>query len=68
VISEPTALLADVAHRLLVPHAHPRTTAVTVLFAGFLLVCYLSTLALAALHPNDDAAERDETRRRAAAA
>jgi uncharacterized membrane protein len=49
VLSEPTALLADVAHRVLVPHAHPRTAAVTILFAGFLLIAYLSILSLAAL-------------------
>jgi len=68
ILSEPTALLADVGHRLLVPHAHPRTTAVTILFAGFLLIAYVSVLALAALHGNGNTGGRDGDGRRATTA
>jgi uncharacterized membrane protein len=45
----PFTLLADVAGRLLNPLAHPKTTAVTVLFWSFLLLAYLSFVAMAAL-------------------
>jgi uncharacterized membrane protein len=45
----PFTLLADVAGRLFNPFAHPKTTAVTVLFWSFLLLAYLSFVAMAAL-------------------
>jgi uncharacterized membrane protein len=52
--SRPAALLADVAGRVFNPLAHPRTTAVTVLFAGFLLLAYVTMLALARFHDGAD--------------
>ena len=52
--SRPASLLADVAGRLFNPLAHPRTTAVTVLFAGFLLLAYVTMLALARSHDGAD--------------
>ena len=52
--SRPAALLADVAGRMLNPLAHPRTTAVTVLFATFLLLAYTAVLAFAAVQYNQD--------------
>ena len=55
--SRPTALIADVASRVLNPLAHPRTAAVTVLFAMVLLLVYLALIALpAALHDHPDPA------------
>ena len=54
VFSRPAALAMDVAGRLLNPLAHPRTTAVTVLFAGFLLLAYVTLLALTALGRGDE--------------
>jgi uncharacterized membrane protein len=56
--SRPAALLADVAGRLFNPLAHPRTTAVTVLFAGFLLLAYVTMLALARFHDGADGNQR----------
>ena len=47
--SRPAALLADVGGRIFNPLAHPRTTAVTVLFATFLLLAYAAVLAFAAV-------------------
>jgi uncharacterized membrane protein len=44
--SRPAAVIADVAGRIFNPLAHPRTSAVTVLFAGFLLLAYVTLLAL----------------------
>lgn len=55
VFLSPTAVLADVAVRLLHPLAHRQTYAVTVLFSAFLFICYL-TLAPAHLR---DAAEHE---------
>jgi len=52
--SRPAALLADVAGRLFNPLAHPRTTAVTVLFAGFLLLAYVTVMTLARSHDGAD--------------
>jgi uncharacterized membrane protein len=49
--SRPMTLLADASSRLLNPLAHPRTTAVTVLFWSFLLLAYLSVVAMASLRP-----------------
>jgi uncharacterized membrane protein len=51
--SRPMALLGDVAGRVLNPLDHPRTTAVTILFGSFLLLAYLSVLALASLRPGE---------------
>ena len=58
--SQPATLLADVAHRLLFPLSHPRTTAVTVLLASFLLLAYLTIVALAAVQQKAYAAERSQ--------
>ncbi len=44
--SRPFSLLADVLDRMINPFAHPRTSAVTVLLAAFLLLGYLSLIAL----------------------
>jgi uncharacterized membrane protein len=49
--SQPITLLADVTSRLLNPIAHPQTTAVTVLFWSFLMLAYLSVVAMASLRP-----------------
>jgi uncharacterized membrane protein len=51
--SRPAALAADVAGRVLNPLAHPRTTAVTVLFAGLLLLAYVTLLALTRIRDVD---------------
>jgi len=55
VFLSPTAVLADVAGRLLHPLAHRQTYAVTILFSAFLFICYL-TLAPAC---HRDAAEHE---------
>ena len=52
--SQPLALLADVAGRVLNPLDHPRTTAVTILFWSFLLLAYLGMTALASTRPGTD--------------
>lgn len=44
--SRPAALLADVLGRVLNPIDHARTTAVTVLLSGFLLLAYVSLAAV----------------------
>jgi uncharacterized membrane protein len=44
--ARPLALLSDVLSRIFNPFAHPRTTAVTVLLTTFLLLGYLSLVAL----------------------
>ena len=46
VVVQPFALFPDVAARLAHPLSHPRTSAVTVGFAAFLLLAYLSLIAL----------------------
>jgi uncharacterized membrane protein len=46
VFFRPGHLLSDVASRLLTPWAHPRTAATTVLMATFLLLAYLTLVAL----------------------
>ena len=55
---QPATLLADVGSRLLFPLSHPRTTAVTVLLASFLLLAYLTIVALATVQQKTDAADR----------
>ena len=47
----PATLLSDVAARVLNPLEHARTTAVTLVLAAFLLLAYLSIMALAAARP-----------------
>jgi len=44
IVLHPRAVLTDVAVRLVNPMAYPRTLGVTVVFAAFLFVCYLSLL------------------------
>lgn len=44
IVLHPRAVLADVAVRLVNPMAHPRTIGVTVVFAAFLFVCYVTLL------------------------
>jgi uncharacterized membrane protein len=51
VFSRPMTLLADVTGRVFNPLEHPRTTAVTLLFWAFLLLAYLSVVAMGALRP-----------------
>jgi uncharacterized membrane protein len=49
--SQPVTLLSDVTSRLLTPWAHPRTAATTVLLATFLLLAYLTMVALMNARP-----------------
>ena len=59
VVFQPAPLLADVAARVFQPWSHPRTSAVTFGFAAFLLLAYLSLLALIRLgSPAEGAPER----------
>ncbi len=44
IVLHPRAVLADVAVRLINPLAYPRTIGVTVVFAAFLFVCYVTLL------------------------
>jgi uncharacterized membrane protein len=46
VVTQPFALFPDVAARVAYPLSHPRTSAVTIGFAAFLLLAYLSLIAL----------------------
>lgn len=46
VIVQPAPLFADIAARVFQPWSHPRTSAVTFGFAAFLLLAYLSLIAL----------------------
>jgi uncharacterized membrane protein len=49
---QPRSVLADVVIRLADPLNHPRTIGVTLLFAAFLLVCYLTfTIIPSPEHP-----------------
>ena len=51
ILVDPVGLLRDVAIRVANPFDYPRTIGVTVLFAGFLTVAYLTLILLpAALH------------------
>jgi uncharacterized membrane protein len=57
ILVQPVPLLGDVAARVFQPWSHPRTSAVTLGFAAFLLLAYLSLVALIRLgSPGDDAA------------
>lgn len=56
--SRPMTLLSDVLGRLFNPLDHPRTTAVTILLWSFLLLAYLSVVALASLRPAPQRAMR----------
>jgi uncharacterized membrane protein len=49
--SQPVSLLSDVTSRLLTPWAHPRTAATTVLLSTFLLLAYLTLVALMNARP-----------------
>lgn len=55
--TQPHTLLPDVLGRVVNPIAHPRTTAVTILFAAFLLMAYATMAALMRLRrePASDA-------------
>jgi uncharacterized membrane protein len=50
VLTRPHRLLADVAARVVDPLSHPRTAAATVGLAAFLLLAYLTLIALMRLH------------------
>ncbi len=54
-LTQPLALLTDVGSRVLYPLSHPRTSAVTVGFAAFLLLAYLSLVALIRVGSPSDA-------------
>jgi uncharacterized membrane protein len=54
--TQPHALLPDVLGRIVNPLAHPRTTAVTILFATFLLMAYATLAALMRLRREPAAA------------
>jgi uncharacterized membrane protein len=54
--ARPLTLLSDVVDRMINPFAHPRTSAVTLLLTGFLLLGYLSVVALMQLNPRREAA------------
>lgn len=56
--TKPGTLLPEVFGRMLNPLDHPRTTAVTLLFAAFLLLAYLTVLAMTHLWCDRCAAER----------
>lgn len=55
--ARPLSLLADVADRALNPLAHPRTTAATLGFAAFLLLGYLTLLAIMRMSAAEKAGE-----------
>jgi uncharacterized membrane protein len=54
VIAHPFSLLADVLDRMFNPLAHPRTSAVTIVLSMFLLLSYLSLLAMMRLRTAED--------------
>ena len=47
VVAAPGALLADIAHRVLHPFAHPTTLVMTVVFGGMLTLGYVALRAVA---------------------
>lgn len=51
VVTQPGRLLADVTARVLYPSEHPRTWAVTAVFAAFLFVAYVTLREVARLEP-----------------
>jgi uncharacterized membrane protein len=53
-LAKPVSLASDVSDRVFNPLAHPRTSAVTIGFAAFLLLAYLSLVALMRLGPAAD--------------
>lgn len=59
VLSNPEPLLMDIAHLLLNPLDHPQTVGVTVFFGAFLLLGYLTMIAL--VHMQSDAEIVKET-------
>ena len=62
VLTQPLALSTDIASRIFNPLSHPRTAATTVGFAAFLLLAYLSLIALIRLGWPADGSTDDETR------
>lgn len=54
IFARPASLLGDVFDRMINPFAHPRTSAVTVGFAVFLLLGYLTLVALMRLGDTDE--------------
>ena len=51
--------MADIVGRVFYPLAHPRTTAVTIMFAGFLLLAYVTMLALATVRDGHEPNRRN---------
>jgi uncharacterized membrane protein len=56
VVAHPLSLLSDVFSRMFNPLAHPRTSAVTVFLSMFLLLSYLSLLAMMRLRAAEEEA------------
>ena len=54
-LTRPLSLLSDVTDRMINPLAHPRTLGATILLAGFLMLGYLSLVALTRLGNADPA-------------
>jgi uncharacterized membrane protein len=54
-LTRPLSLLSDVFDRMINPLAHPRTLGATILLAGFLMLGYLSLVALTRLGSSDPA-------------
>ena len=54
--AQPLSLLTDVLDRVFNPIAHPRTSGVTVVLSAFLLLSYLSLLAVMRLRAGEEAA------------
>lgn len=58
VLSNPEALLMDIAHLVLNPLDHPQTLGVTALFGAFLLLGYVTLVAL--VHADDRLAHQEQ--------
>ncbi|MDA0323830.1 MAG: DUF1361 domain-containing protein [Verrucomicrobia bacterium] len=50
ILANPGGLGFDIADRLLNPTSHPRTVGITILFAAFLTMCYVTTRHVGRLH------------------
>lgn len=55
-VTQPRSILADVAPRLLDPLGHRQAYGVTLMFAAFLLVCYLTFVSVQHHEPHDSGA------------
>ncbi len=62
IIADPYGLALNMLDPLLNPMAHPRTLAVTILFAAFLTVAYLTLSVLAGIDWNESAKREDRPR------